>query len=106
MQLQVKTKIALHALQQGPRPSEHAYLAMWATISPPITPVGLLYHAGTSKYATLLLHLDYITLNLLQPALLSRHIASLFLTSHHHHHHQYGYIIFLELKRSEYFSET
>jgi len=74
-QLNAKIKIVLRALPQEPLPLGHVFLAMWVTILLRITPVGLLFHAGTSKSATHLLHLDCITLNLLQPALHSRHIA-------------------------------
>ncbi len=72
---QVEIRTVPPALQM--QRHQHACLVTWATISPLITRVGLLFHAGTSKCATLSLHLDYIIFKLLQLTLHSKHIASL-----------------------------
>jgi len=74
-QLNAKMLTVLLALQTRLLLYQHAWLATWATILPQIAPVGLLFHAGTSKFATLLLHLDYITLNQHLQTLHSRPIA-------------------------------
>ena len=72
---QVEIRTAPPALQMLRH--QHACLVTRATISPLMARVGLLFHAGTSKCATLSLHPEYITLHLLQLTLHSKHIASM-----------------------------